>query len=364
MKKILFITSESLVDPKRGTPIRIYNFIHQISKAHDLFVAAPAVDERVSGRKVAYAPCRGWRRIKHYVDFIKREQIEVVMTATEINLVLPVLIKLFTGVKIAVDLHGLYGEELYYEKIIGRTKKFLLESRTRFFIRFYDLVIVCSTQNKGYYKRLNKNIEIVFDGLDVKKFFKMDSIRPTTFTIGYSGNGKPYQGLNFLLEACGNIKKKNSFPFRLKLVLSSGITQIKKQLNNNGLDDVTELHFSVTQEEANGLTNQSSVLVVPRPSLKLTEYAYPSKLPKDLITGIPTIATAVGPVKDLFGPSGSCIVIAPDAIVDNLEKALTVVYNMTPEEREIMGNQAIKFVQSRLTWDILGKDINKYLENL
>ena len=148
MKKILFFTSESLVDPKRGTPIRIYNFIKQIAKQHKLWVSAPAVGPELAVKLVTYPVGNSWYQARQLARVVRSEKIDIVMTATEINILVPIIVKWLTGVKIVMDYHGLYAEELYYNHLINWPKKILLNLRPRLLLRCYDLVYVCSHKIK------------------------------------------------------------------------------------------------------------------------------------------------------------------------------------------------------------------------
>jgi glycosyltransferase involved in cell wall biosynthesis len=267
-------------------------------------------------------------------------------------------------VKIVMDYHGLYAEELYYHRLISWPKKKLLELRTNFLLRFYDCIFVCSIKIKDYFRSVNKNLEIVYEGLDANKFFRIEQNKPDIFTIGYAGNLKPYQGFEYLLEACRRIREKGIFNFRLNLIVSSGASHVPELLQAYGLSDVADVQYKLEQEKVNSVITKSSVLVVPRPSLKMTEYAFPSKLPKDLVTGIPTITTDVGPVNELFGGKDCCVIISSDDVPGNLVKALTQVHAMSDEETHRMGNRAIELILSTLTWKIIGKRVNAILENI
>jgi len=176
---------------------------------------------------------------------------------------------------------------------------------------------------------------------------------------------RSYQGLDLLLKAVKNIKNKNLFPLKLNLVVSGKESKIKKIIHKYNLGNEVNLNCNIRHNNVNYIINNSDVLVIPRPgNIKITEYAYPSKLPEYLATGIVTIITDVGPVKELLNNSNSCIIINTNNIIEDLEKSLEKVYNMDYKSRKIIGKSAIKFVNNSLTWNILGKKINKHLREL
>lgn len=148
------------------------------------------------------------------------------------------------------------------------------------------------------------------------------------------------------------------------MILSGDLNPIVKKLRDCGLYIEAVLNFNVDHQSAKELIKNSSVLVIPRPNLKLLEYAYPSKLPEDLSTGISLILTKVGPVEELLRGYNCAIVIEPNNLVKNLEEALVRVYRMSLQEKIELGSRAINFIKTNLTWDILGEKINQSLSKL
>lgn len=145
------------------------------------------------------------------------------------------------------------------------------------------------------------------------------------------------------------------------MVISGNGENVIQALKERNLYDVADLHFNVPHKEVNRWVGQSDVLVIPRPRLKMIEYAYPSKLPEFLATGVPVVVTDVGPVKELFGGQRFCIIIDTEDISKNIKESLINIQKMNKEERAKLGEEAINFVRENLTWDILGQQINQAL---
>ncbi|MBT6691312.1 glycosyltransferase [Candidatus Parcubacteria bacterium] len=364
MKKILFITNSSLDNPRRGTPLRMLSVARQIAKEHKLVICTKDIADDVKAEFVAYPKGNAMQRFLFFKKLIKKHKVDIVLAHTEMEVRMPVFLKLFTGVKIVLDMHGLYAEEMYYHGLMNNRKRWLVDKVVRFFLRFYNMLFICNLKHKQYYSHVANKMRLVYNGVESKFLEVQSNQEPEVFTIGYAGNLKPYQGFDYLLTALAEIKKKKLFDFRLNFVLSSGTTHIEGMLKEHNLLDNADLHFKVPHGEVSKIITKSSVLVVPRPSLKMTEYAYPSKLPSDLLTGIPTITTNVGPIEQLFKPADCCVVIATDDIAKNLEQALVKVHGMNSQDRRDLGQRAVNFVKTTLSWDILGKDINKYLGEL
>ncbi len=363
-KKILFITSGSLQDPKRGTPIRIYNFIQQMQKEHQVIVSAPAVDAGFTNQFLPYPTGSFWSQVNYFRKALKKYQPDLVMTATDIDIDLPFWLKFLTGVKIAIDLHGLVAAEMYFQDQMSGWKSWLLQQKINFVIRWYDLVFAVSGKLLGYYGSKIKNGVVIYGGVTENEFYHDPLRTPEIFTIGYTGNSKSYQGIDAVLDVAGKIKKLNLFPFRLNLIMSSGRGEIEGRLAELGLSDVADLRFKVSHEEVPAMIAQSSVLVIARPKVDMTEYAYPSKLPEYLATGVPVITTDVGPIGDLFADQDCIIVISPDRIEAELEEVLVRLYRQAPTQRQELGARAVKFVREHLRWEVLGERINQSLEQL
>ena len=232
MKKILFITGESLENPMRGTPIRIYHILLELRKFHQVVVSSPSIKPGLGIFFESYPAGGLWNKIRYFKQLIRKHGVSVVFTSTDIGIGIPVMLKLFSGVKIVADIHGLYAEEMYFQGLMPKWKSILVDLKTKFCLRFYDLVFVVSEKLKEYYRRTAKRIEVLYGGIDPALFKDPSRAEPEIFTIGYTGNAKSYQGWDTMLEAAENIKKKNLFPFRLNLVMSSGRGEVEEKLKS------------------------------------------------------------------------------------------------------------------------------------
>lgn len=365
MKNILFISDNALAQPKRGTPLRIMSIAKQIAKENKIFVVAQDVSSDLSENFTVYPKINFFKKVLFLIRLIKKNKIDLVFANTDIEIILPIFLKMFTSVKIIIDIHGVYAEELYYGGLISSFKKSVIDFVVRVCLLFYDLIFVCSHKLLEYYPKASKKMVVLYGGFEGENIFVDNQItEPEIFTIGYAGNLKDYQGFSYVLEACQIIKQKNLFNFRLNLILSSGTSDIEEKLDEYGLLECSDLNFKVEYEKVKEIISKSSVLVIPRPSIPLTEYAFPSKMPGDLLTGIPTIITIVGPVDKLLGDENVSVLIEADDIANNLVQALTQVKEMSSKERHLMSQRAMNFVKNNLTWDVLGVIINKNLEKI
>jgi len=362
--KILFIANGPLKDPLKGTPIRIYNFLYQISKDHDLTVCADNMNDIVGVDFKLFPRGSKVRGFLYFIKLIKDKKIDVVFITSELLLPLVVVLKLLTNVKIAIDLHGLYFEEWYYHKRISFFSKIIKEIKTRFFLLFFDLIFVVSGKLKKYYRYNNKNIKVIYGGVDLKIFPISQIKNSEKIIIGYMGNPRSYQGLDNLLWVAQQIKTKKIFDFKLNLIISGNQEDFYKMLDFYGLRDDSLINFNVKHDLVGGIMSKSDVLVIPRPSLKMTEYAFPSKLTEYLATGIVTIVTNVGPVDELFVDNDHCLVVDHLNIRESLRDALIKANSIGEKRRMEIGQRGRDFVGDNLTWDVLGKKINDSFSKL
>ena len=366
MKKVLFVTNSKLKDSKRGTPLRIVNFIKQIRRENDVVVCADSFDDNDEIVFLKYPSELGTiKKLFYFINFIKKNKIDLVFTVTEIGIRLPVLIRVFTCVKILIDLHGLYYEELFYAKKISKAKKIIKEYEVKLLLPFYDKIFVVSEKLKKYYQKNEKKIVVISGGANINKFKNNTIVKKSNIvTIGYMGNTRLYQGLNLLLKALENIKKENKFDFKLNLVLSGEIDYVFKKLKKINIFEDSIINCNVSHEEVYDIILVSDVLIIPRPKIKMTEYAFPSKFPEYLLTGVPVIVTDVGPIKNVVRGQKICFIVDTDDIVKNIEKALLKFKGLSVDERERMGKRAREFVENNLTWNKMGDIVNKNINNL
>ena len=179
------------------------------------------------------------------------------------------------------------------------------------------------------------------------------------------GNSRPYQGLDYLLKALSSIKKKRLFSFRLNLILSDKSKEdILSSIKEFGIStEELLLSLNVEHDKVNQIIQNSDVLVIPRPSIPMTEYAFPSKFPEYLATGIPIIITNVGPVRNSSKTQKLCLVIQPDNIADSIEEKLRAVYSMSDTEKALIFEKS-RVAREEFDWDILGKKLNQILSRL
>ncbi len=369
-KKVLYITSTDLRNPLRGTPIRIHHLLTELTKHHDVTVCALGTDAK-NVDFIPYPTGTSIQKLTTLKRLVRERKIEVVLTSTETNVKLPVVLKLCTGVSIGIDLHGLLHEEWRFKGAIGHWKSWCMKLRTAFWLFWYDRVFPVSSKLGSYYAWVNSKFVPIYGGVDLEDYpvhTEKDVTAPSTpLVIGYMGNLRGYQGTEDLIEAVARIQSEKSFPFTLLFVVSGDAGELRNLLKEKHLDVSIELHQNVPHTDVGKIISKADVLSIPRPLHPMTEYAFPSKLPEYLALGVPVIVTDVGPVAELqkkqVAPS-PFIVISPSSIVDGLTQALKEVHAMGPAGRVKVGNAARAFTAEYLSWHTIGKQFASAVSEL
>tara|TARA_R110002126_G_scaffold8097_17_gene38891 strand:- start:178 stop:1128 length:951 start_codon:yes stop_codon:yes gene_type:complete len=297
-------------------------------------------------------------RLRMFRKFVADNAVDWVMTATETSLAMPVALKFLNRVRIAVDLHGVLAEEARATNAVGPFQYRSLKYRIWSLLCFYDRVFPVSDKLTGYYAPVSDRIRWIpiYGGVDAALPEQMPAGPGDgkTFRIGYMGNARAYQGLPYILDAAAALRG-GGVPVRLNLIISGDGETVRADLKERGLTDVTDLRCDVSHDTANDLIRNSDVLSIPRPGTPVTEFAFPSKLPEYLATGIPVIITDVGPVGELKDVlREAAIVIGTDDIAANLAAAFAQVYEMDNAARADLGERARGVVAREFTWPVLG----------
>lgn len=354
-KKILFLANAHYVDPKRGTPLHMCYFFRELRKEHDLHICVASAPKEFDDIFIPYPSQRGLRKLRPLISIVREYKPDYVCTANEGGLLPPIALKLFCGVKIAVEIQGLGAEELYADGSIGYIHSIARQWKVRWLLRWYDLVFAVSQKLADFYAPISRQWVIVRGGAAVEEIPDASKLLrdASVFTIGYMGNARAYQGLPNLLEAAA-ILKKRGVPVRLNLILSGQIASTQSLLDSLGLRDITMLHNNVPHDQVNTLIASSDALVIPRPSIPITEYAFPGKLAECLATGIPTVMTEVGPVHELRDELEKCaVIVGTEHMPQQLASAFERIFKMGLAERQALGFRAREYARRALSWEVL-----------
>lgn len=170
---------------------------------------------------------------------------------------------------------------------------------------------------------------VVHPGLNLKDFDFERTGTGGSPTIGYLARICPEKGLHLLIEAYCRLKKESDTQeYRLKVAGYLGkrdepyLAEIKKKINDEGLDDEFESLGTVDREEKIEFLKSIDVLCVP------TVYQEPKGIfvLEAMAAGLPVVLPEHGSFPELIEATGGGILFEPEnvnAISDSLKRLLS-----------------------------------------
>ena len=374
--KILFYYPGDL-NLNRGTPNRARNIIRFISKKEEVIVAVAKLNPDSLSSKVRFFRLKErsrfsginfFRKVRELKKIIESVQPDIVYGfSNNSNLVLGTLTELLK-IPTVVEIHDPdFKERTIFNDLIFFLGKIALKNMAG--------IVTVSGKLKSYYLKLLENprlnIKVIRGGVDTSLFNpnvvpseELTNIKKKgNILVGYIGNFRYYQGLDFLIKAAYKLKEKN-FHF----VLLGGETvqdreKMKKKIKNNSLQENVSVLGEKKYEQIPPYLKAIDILVIPRPSLSITEFAFPSKLSEYMAMRKPVIATEVGGAREIIKNKENGILIPPENIPDNLTKTLLFLKE-TPLLREKIRRNAYKYVKNNLSWDKLTDELILFLQKI
>lgn len=363
MNKVLFLADIELANAKRGTPIHVARLLEELRREHEMVICAASVPDTLRDVFVPYPRERGWRKLRTLLGIIDTHKPQTILTAGQIGLLAPVLLKILRRVRIVVELQGVEHVEKYVAGHIGLLNFYIWKYKTMALLPFYDVVAVFTKSTTALYPFL-QSVRIMYPAIDVDAVPQADpQAQVPPLIVGYAGNTDIYQGLPYLIEAVALVCSRG-IDARLHLVLTgddSKILKTREQVETQGLAGRTTIVRNVLQHEAQKEMSNASVLVIPRENVQQSAYGFPAKLPEFLAIGLPVILTSMGAVPELMPELGKhSIVIPAENITNNLADALQKVARMGADERKELGDGARAYAQ-KFSWENVAPIISNTL---
>jgi glycosyltransferase involved in cell wall biosynthesis len=211
--------------------------------------------------------------------------------------------------------------------------------------KFSHIITVSEFTKKDIAKEfsLDENkFRVVHNGINHEYFYPVQNgPRPENTIIVTNSADTPLKGLNFLLEAVAQIRKKQS----VKLTVigepkKNGI--IENLVAKLGVSDVVQFTGRIANEEFAEYYAKSTVAVVP----SLYEgFGIPAA--EAMACGVPLISTSGGALPEVVGDAG---IIVPPGNAGALAHAIMHLLN-SPEERKKYAQAGIARVQSVFSWN-------------
>jgi glycosyltransferase involved in cell wall biosynthesis len=293
-----------------------------------------------------------------FVIFRCREKYHSIFVyeVSPITVVIPALVlRWLKRIPVVFWVTDLWPESLRATRIV--TSKLILQAvalMVRVLYKFCDHILV---SGKGFINRVNalgvsfdkieyfpqwaesffsKNVHID-DGIIAKKEF------PQGFCILFAGNIGTAQSFETLLEAA---KKLKTHPNIHWVILGDGQQRnwVANAVKEHGLDNVFHLLGSRSFESMPTYYSMADVLLVslrPDPVFAIT---VPGKLQTYMASNKPIIGSLDGEGADLIR-AAQCGICAPAGDAEQLAQAVIKLYEMSPNERELMGHNGRKYFE-------------------
>ncbi len=357
MIKVLFVYRDYF-SRNRGTPLRIKSLIKEVLKDDELSVYTASRDEE----NIFKSPhlCLSTQNLKNIYlihQFIKKNEIDVVAfhTISGGYYLLPLWL-LGGRYKRVLEMHGFFEEEA----VLYNDITFFKYYRNKFFYsliyRMSHLITTCSETATSTLRKYNKNTHTIFGGVDLHLFskalnFELKKDINSEIILGYAGNGRKWQGLEFLLKAFAELNNKDdSFTLRLLLSEKFNLPKTKNVL----------IYPALYHEEVWRFNAECDVLIIPRPNNTVNKLSFPSKLMEYLASGKPVIASKTSDVHKIITHKESGMLYDPDDIQGFIECCEAL---KDPAVRKKIAINGYNLAKNGYTWEIQGKKFANLLKN-
>ncbi|WP_338998852.1 glycosyltransferase family 4 protein [Fusobacterium animalis] len=230
--------------------------------------------------------------------------------------------------------------------------------------------IITLTANKDYYTLIGideKKVEIISNGVDLESYdsnlreykspltFSKDS-----FNILYTGSHAQGDALDVVIETA-RILSNEKIIFHL---VGEGVIkeELKKRVGENNIKNV-KFYDVVKKYEIPSLLKESDAVIMLLRDIPLYKYGMsPNKMYEYLASSKPIIFSG-NVVNDMVKEANAGISVEAEN-TEKIKEAVLSLYNMSKEEREILGKNGRIYVEENYDTKILSKKIEKIILNL
>lgn len=339
--KIAAIYRGKLMD-NRGTPIRVKNLLSRIAKDEGVDLTIFSWDENLKYANHIYLSNNHLDDLKKIRSFVRKNNVDVVIGHTLGAAYYLVPLRFLTRAKIVLEMHGFNEEEAREYGDMGIFKFWLAKVWNAIVFFSCSLITTCSKSITDIIQKYNKNTVSIYGGVDLNNFnpyvksggyFKKDE----RLVIGYAGNARKWQGVDFLVNTFKEFSKKEK-DYRLVMLMSE-----TKGIDTTGLEIVGAL----SNDEVPKFLIDCDILVIPRPLTRVTKISYPSKLTEYMAMGKAVVSANVGDADQVIVHGENGFLFEPGNTAQ-FEKCLLDLRDRGLRER--LGKAAFE-TASKMSWD-------------
>lgn len=230
--------------------------------------------------------------------------------------------------------------------------------------------IVTLTANKNYYTSIGieeKKVEIVSNGVDLEKYdslVKEESpikFLENKFNILYTGAHGTANCLEFILEVAKLMKNDDEIIFNF-----IGEGEKKEELIKKAKEyNLKNIRFypPINKNLIPCTLKNGDVMILPVRDEPLYKYGIsPNKMYEYFASAKPIIFSG-NVANDMVKEANAGISVEAENI-EKIKEAVLFLYNMSNEEREILGKNGRKYVEENYNTKVLSKKIEKIILNL
>lgn len=338
----------------RGTPIRVRNLLSNLTKYVDLTLFSCDKETPLDCRyfSLTNKHCDDLKKIK---KFINKNKVDIVIGHTMAAGYYLLPLRFLTRAKIVLEMHGFIEEELLLYGGINKFFYLLSKVLYRIIYKSCHLITTCSDTARDVLLKYNKNTVSIFGGADLEIFNpnvaskQIIKKREGEIVIGYAGNLKIWQGVNFLLEVY-KILRKDCPEFRLAILTSE-----RNKLSP--MDDV-EIFEALENKDVPNFLIDCDILVIPRPNNRVNYLSFPSKLIEYMAMGKAVVASRTSDAHKIISDGYNGLLYDPG----DINGAIDCLKKLRDEKiRKYLGNNALLTVKDNYTWQL---QTRKFYDNI
>ncbi len=333
------------VSEDRGTPLRVRGILERIARDPRFELTIATWDSALPFTAPHVQLTNNKRSdFRSLVQLIRDKHIDVVMGHTMGTWYYLLLLKLFTGVRIVLEMHGFIEEEALFYKSIGPIRFLISKVVYAFFYPLCSGITTSSDTATRILLKYNRHVQTMWCAVESDVFNPdvdpLPSVPhpPGSIILGYAGNNRKWQGLEFLVDAFTKLHAED--PQVLLYILSS---ETKGLLQGPGIYTFP----SLPHNEVPGFLRACDVLIIPRLQNRVTRISFASKLPEYLAVGRPVIASRTSDAQFIIEHGKTGFLYEPG----DTEAFMQIVQDLKDATlRDSIGKQAAEMARIRLSW--------------
>lgn len=351
--RVILAIALATIYKNSGTPIRIRSIMHELGKDPDTTLITATFDPTcdLGTSHLRLTPGAHWQNYRVLRDCIATQKVTHVICHTIASYVREVLaVTLFApNVKTILEMHGYSEEEQLMEGHIGRVKYTLRKWLSGFLYTRFDLIATCSDTSTDYLKRYQPNVITLYGGVDEAFMIPPEPIteqlRP--IVIGYTGNTRPWQGLDFLLSTFAMFSPTHP-NYRLRILTSAPPSiPLPEHLPIEWLPPTSH-------DQIPTFIASCDALIIPRLDNAVNRLSFPSKMKEYLAMGKAVIASRTSDTDKLIEHNRNGLLFTPGD-VHGLTECLQTIQDA--EVRERLGRAAYDTMRTGFTWQAQVKQL-------